>query len=470
MLIIIAGAGRVGLDLARNLRGENRDVVLLDNSATAVKSAQSIDALVLHGDALDREKLKMAGIHRATVFIAATGSDERNLLTCAMARHEFSQNGDGGKELLTICRISDPDLLHEYRGGHLREWCGVDYAVMPIENSIRRLKTGLRVTSFDQVIPFGHQSYIVELGLTKDARDLAFSTLEQANSRVGGLPTIVGMKREGESSIIPTSDTQLLPKDQIAVAAIGIRSFPRIVRLMGHDEDDFPENPRVAVFGANHSGAKLAEAYIADGCEVTVIEPDLAVANALAGSAVGANSNLDVINGDHHDKVLLREVELPHHDIAVAALDDDHASIAVALMAQSLGVPRTGLILNDADLVSVVKRMGITFAVNKNRVCVDLILAKIHDALTGAYGVLETIPHIIGVGLEVKSGDERIGSTLDEIKLPSYCKVAFIQRLDPDGERVTLATNEERVLQEGDRIICFLPQDRVDDLRRRFSE
>ena len=470
MLIIIAGAGRIGVGLAKNLRSENRDVVLLDNSAAAVKSAQSIDALVLHGDVMDRAKLKMAGIHQANVFIAATGSDERNLLACAMARHEYSQNGNSVWDLLTICQVSDPDLVQESQDGLLREWSGVDYAVMPIEGSIRRLKTGLRVTCFDQVIPFGHQAYIVELVLTKDARDLAFSTLSEAESRVGGMPTIVGLKRRGHPSIIPTDETQLQPKDQVAVAAIGIRSFPRIVRLLGHDEDDFPECPRVAVFGANQVGSKLAEAYISDGCEVTVIEPDLAIANALAGSEIGGHANLEVINGDHHDRELLREVELPHHDIAVAALDDDHASIAVALMAQSLGVPRTGLILEDADLVSVVKGMGITFAVNKKRVCVYMILTKIHDVLSGSYGVLETIPGLVGIGLTIPSGDDRIGSSLEEIKMPSYCKVAFIQRLDPDGARVTLAANADRVMQGGDRLLCFLPPERVDDLKRKFVE
>ena len=229
MLIIIAGAGRVGIGLARNLRSENRDVVLLDNSANSVKSAQNIDALVLHGDAMDREKLKMAGIHSANVFIAATGSDERNLLTCAIARHEHARGGNSDEKLLTICRVSDPDIVKESKSGLLREWSGVDHSVLPIEGSINRLKTGLRVTSFDQVIPFGNKAFMVELEITKDARDLAYSTLGEASERVGGLPTIVGMKREGEASIIPSPETQFLPKDKVAVAAIGIRSFPRIV-------------------------------------------------------------------------------------------------------------------------------------------------------------------------------------------------------------------------------------------------
>ena len=70
----------------------------------------------------------------------------------------------------------------------------------------------------------------------------------------------------------------------------------------------------------------------------------------------------------------------------------------------------------------------------------------------------------------IETNDKRIGSTLEEIKIPSYCKVAFIQRLDPDGARVTLAANHDRVLQEGDRLLCFLPPDRLDDLKKRLVE
>ena len=54
-------------------------------------------------------------------------------------------------------------------------------------------------------------------------------------------------------------------------------------------------------------------------------------------------------------------------DIAISALDNDHGSIAAALLAIDMGVERTGLILYDADLVSVVRRMGITFAVDRKR-------------------------------------------------------------------------------------------------------
>ena len=83
MRIIIGGAGRVGTELARALRAEEMDVVLVDSDSRAVKNAQNLDVLVIHGDLTTREKLYEAGIGEAEVFVAATNSDERNLLACA---------------------------------------------------------------------------------------------------------------------------------------------------------------------------------------------------------------------------------------------------------------------------------------------------------------------------------------------------------------------------------------------------
>ena len=46
MRVIIGGAGRVGSELARAMRAETMDVVLIDSDSRAVKNAQSLDALV----------------------------------------------------------------------------------------------------------------------------------------------------------------------------------------------------------------------------------------------------------------------------------------------------------------------------------------------------------------------------------------------------------------------------------------
>ena len=75
MRIIIGGAGRVGTELARALRAEEMDVVLVDSDSRAVKNAQNLDVLVIHGDLTTREKLDEAGIGEAEIFVAATNSN-----------------------------------------------------------------------------------------------------------------------------------------------------------------------------------------------------------------------------------------------------------------------------------------------------------------------------------------------------------------------------------------------------------
>ncbi|RZD47387.1 MAG: hypothetical protein CXT68_04235 [Methanobacteriota archaeon] len=468
--ILIAGAGRVGLELARALVGEDKQVAVIDNDARAIKMAQGVDALVVHGDTCQRAILKEAGINEAGVFVAATSSDEKNIIACALARHAHEKESEkGSPRLLTICRVRDPKYLREGREGHLRNWAGVDKVIHPVDGSVRRLKTGLKMTCFDEVIPFGDGAFILEMEVTKDAGDLTFTSLEEVCERISDMPIIVGLKRQNEASVIPTKHTQLLPKDRVAVAAIGTESFSRIVRLFGHDEVDFTSVPRVAIFGAGLVSQRVARSFLADGCRVTVIESNLTKANALSGTSLGANSLLDIINGDHDDPELLREVELASHDIAIAALDNDHASIAAALMASELGVPRTGLILSTSDMVSVVKRMGITFAVDRKRVAVDLIMAAIHEELTGIFGVLSTIPDIVGICFPIRAGSDYVGKNLDDIPLPSHAVTCFMQRPSEDGRMLTLGPSGEKMLQAGDRLIIFLPPYEVEELERRLE-
>ena len=113
--------------------------------------------------------------------------------------------------------------------------------------------------------------------------------------------------------------------------------------------------------------------------------------------------------------------------------------------------------------------MGITFAVNKKRVAVDMILAEVHDALPGPYGMLDSIPDIVGAIMPLSDDEHKSDLSIEKLKLPSWTKVAFIQRLDPDGGRVTLSANAGKLLHKGDRLLCFLPPDRIDELKTRFS-
>ena len=460
MRVIIGGGGRVGTGLARALRSEDKDVVLVDNNARAVKNSQGMDILVLHGDITQRQKFIEAGIETAQVYVAATNSDERNILSCALAKHVHNEQTKGKGELTTICRVRDPMFLEEHKSGKLAKWAGVDHVVHPVDGAIERLMSGLRSSSLTEVIPFEADAYIVELDVMAEAGGVVHRTLRDSGTRVeGGMPLIVGLKREGEPGRVPTADDQILPKDKLN----------RILRIFGHEQVDFPSRPRVVIIGAGLIGTRLAKAWLESNAIVTVVESDLEKANILAGSDLGNHKDIEIIHGDHLDKDLLSEIEISSQDLAISALNNDHESIAAVLLASDLGVERTGLILYDADLVNVVRRMGITFSVDRKRVAIDTILARIHSELPGPYAVLSSVPDVIGICLPVNSNVKFAGKTIADAGLPEWCKVAFIQRKNIHDEWETMRPSSSKTLLEEDRLTIFLPPDRVDDLEKKFK-
>ena len=176
MRIIIGGGGRVGSGLARALRSEEKDVVLVDNDARAVKNAQGMDILVLHGDITQRKKFIEAGIESAQVYVAATNSDERNILSCALAKHVHAEETKGKGNLMTICRVRNPMFVDEHKSGRLAKWAGVDHVVHPVDGAIERLMSGLRSSSLTEVIPFEADAYIVELDVKSEAGGVVHRT------------------------------------------------------------------------------------------------------------------------------------------------------------------------------------------------------------------------------------------------------------------------------------------------------
>ena len=91
MKVIICGAGQVGWQIARHLSGERNDVTVVDNNPDLVRRAtdtldvQGITGFASYPDVLDR-----AGARDAEMIIAATHSDEVNMVTCQVAHSVFA--------------------------------------------------------------------------------------------------------------------------------------------------------------------------------------------------------------------------------------------------------------------------------------------------------------------------------------------------------------------------------------------
>ncbi len=90
MYVIIAGGGKVGWNLARELIGKGNEVTLVENRRSRYLTIeQELEHAVQYGDAAELWVLERAGVQRADLVIAVTGDDEDNILICQMAKEKY---------------------------------------------------------------------------------------------------------------------------------------------------------------------------------------------------------------------------------------------------------------------------------------------------------------------------------------------------------------------------------------------
>lgn len=88
--IIIAGGGNIGYFLGSDLNRDFQDITVKfiewNRERARFLAINLPDAVVLHGDALDREVLQEANIARAETYVAVTNDDEVNILSALLAK------------------------------------------------------------------------------------------------------------------------------------------------------------------------------------------------------------------------------------------------------------------------------------------------------------------------------------------------------------------------------------------------
>ncbi|MCD7782136.1 MAG: TrkA family potassium uptake protein [Methanosphaera sp.] len=119
MYVIIVGAGRVGLKLTQSLVQEGLNVTVIEENENIVEDvAHEVNAMVIQGDATSVKVLEDADISDADVFVAVTGKDTVNLLTCVLS---MSYNNISK----TISRVNDLDHIKAFKNA------GIDLTVSP---------------------------------------------------------------------------------------------------------------------------------------------------------------------------------------------------------------------------------------------------------------------------------------------------------------------------------------------------
>ena len=86
MKVIIAGDGKMGASLTRQLATEGNDITLIDSNPQVLEASEErYDIMVVQGNCASMDTLLQAGVQEANLLIAVAGADEVNLLCCMTA-------------------------------------------------------------------------------------------------------------------------------------------------------------------------------------------------------------------------------------------------------------------------------------------------------------------------------------------------------------------------------------------------
>lgn len=115
---IICGAGRVGSNIAEELRKKGKEFVIAEKDLENANKLKEKNYLVVHGTSADKETLIKAGIKRAKCLFAVTGDDGKNILIVLTAR-------DINPKIKIVARANNPDIVDKLRS------LGVSNIVLP---------------------------------------------------------------------------------------------------------------------------------------------------------------------------------------------------------------------------------------------------------------------------------------------------------------------------------------------------
>lgn len=200
MKLVIAGGGKIGYYLIKTLMPFEHDIIVIEaRKDLCERISNDMNIITVNGDATTINVLEEAEVKKADIFIAVTGNDECNLISCELAKGYF-------KVPKTIARVNNPKNIAVF------EKLGVDNAISSTSiiadlieqevdysgiKTLMRLKSG-KVVLNEIILP--HNS---------PAKDKALKDIEIPKDCV--LISII----RGDEVIIPNGFTVLKPGDCI---------------------------------------------------------------------------------------------------------------------------------------------------------------------------------------------------------------------------------------------------------------
>ncbi len=443
MRIVIIGAGEVGFNAARMLSAEGHDVVIVEqNEALAEKATEGLDALVMQGNGASPRVLREAGVKSSDLLVAATGSDEANIIACLAAKAQGA--------LRTVARIHNQDY-YDPREPFTQEVLGIDFVIHTEQMATEEIMGALALPGAVNAETFAEgRITIAEVILQEDA-PVVGKPIRDVELPERSL--VVGVVRRGEA-LVPRGDTVLEARDRVFLIGEK-RRIAGIVRAIVTDVEPVRE---VMILGGGRIGLRLALALEKGGVSVKVVERNEAKARQ---AAVQLTRGL-VLHDEGISRDFLLQERVDRTDAFVAVTGDDRANLLAAMYASQLGAKLTVAGISRGEFSPLAEALGVDITVSPRLLAAGAILRFVRRGEISAVTLLESGAQMIE--LRVPESRRIAGRPLAEVGFPRGAILGAVLR----GDKVIIPTGRDS-LKAGDNVVVFTVGAAVDKVERIFA-
>ena len=445
MKIVIAGAGNVGIHLAKLLAGENQDIILIDESPEKLaRLDSSFDLLTIQESPVSLHGLKEAGAGSADLFVAVTTDESRNLISAQLAHHL------GAKK--TVARINNYEYLQPKHMEYFNS-IGLDSLIYPELLAAKDIVDGMKLSWIRQWWEFAGGALVMMGIKLRDNAQILNKPLAELGRE---LPYhIVAILREGVT-IIPNGNDTIQAGDLVYFMTMK-KHIPHIRKIAGKEE--LPDVRDVIIMGGSRIAVRTAQ-LMPDYMNLKIIESDLERCERLTELC---DDKVMIINGDGRDPSLLMSEGIDHTEAFVALTDNSETNILACLAAKRFGVTKTIAEVENIDYINMAEKLDIGTVINKKKIAASHIYQMMLDADVTNVKCL-TFANADVAEFNVKDDAKITRSQVKDISLPRGVTIGGLIR---NKEAILVTGNTQ--IQAGDHVVVFCLEGMIKTIEKYFN-
>jgi len=361
MRIIICGAGEVGSHAADVLAAAGHDITVIDLNADRLRDiSDRMDVGTLNGNGAQADTLLEAGADRADLLVAATSSDESNLLCASI--------GKGLGVQRTVARVHRPAYF-EQRGLDYQKHFGIDHVICPEYVTAVAIARTMRNPTAPAIEHFARGKIdMQELTVSPGAAVLG-KTLAELRLPAGA--RVAAIQRD-KKSFIPKADTVPAVGDRLVL----VGNSDVFEQARKRFEVASVERKQVIIVGGQSMAIWLAQSLNDRHWSIRLFEQDRALAESLAAQL----DWVTVLNADPTDQAVSFEEKVGLADVFVALRDDDEDNIIAGVLAKSLGVPQVIAVVQRSSYLDLLSHVGVDYPFSPRVVAAKEIESLLDDS------------------------------------------------------------------------------------------